>query len=80
VSFNDLAHLVDAYVRVDAWADAERGLLDLFARADDIGSRRTTNLLVRTLDRIDRPRAPSTLVDAGEALRERLLATADFAR
>jgi hypothetical protein len=76
VSFNDLAHVLDAAVRVRAWPEAEDALLQTFPLLPDVGSRRTTNLLLGAAEHIHGARSGgSTLADAAEALREQLSTT-----
>src|SRR5262249_38166837 len=62
--YNDLAHLLDALVRVSAWEDAEEVVAEL-RLSDSIGSGRTATLLRQVAARVARtPDAPSSLVDA----------------
>jgi hypothetical protein len=62
--YNDLAHLLDALVRVSAWEDAEEVVAEL-RLSDSIDSGRTATLLRQVAARVARtPDAPSSLVDA----------------
>jgi hypothetical protein len=70
--FNDRAHLLDALVRVEAYTDAEPVIVMVMEQATEVGSQRTTNLLLRVCDRIQRSRASSTLADSAAALRRLL--------
>jgi transcriptional regulator with XRE-family HTH domain len=73
VSYYDLARVFDAQVRVQAWADAGESVQRLLPMTADVGSRRTGVLLLDALGRVDRARAGSTVVDAGDALQEALV-------
>jgi hypothetical protein len=72
--YNDLAHLLEGLVAVGAWRDAETVMTDAIAYVGDISSARTTALLRRVIDQVDRARADATdsLVDTSDELRELL--------
>lgn len=59
---------------VGAWRDAETVMTDAIAYVGDISSARTTALLRRVIDEVDRARADATdsLVDTSDELRELL--------
>jgi tetratricopeptide (TPR) repeat protein len=74
-AFNNAAHFLDSLVRVHAWRDAEETLInDVIPKTEEIRSMRTTNLLLRTIGRIEKSRdvATSTLVDSATDLRHLL--------
>jgi lambda repressor-like predicted transcriptional regulator len=71
-SYNDAVHFLDALVRVHAWQDAEQVIIsDVMPRVGEVGSMRSTNLLLRIIERIEKSRnaATSTLVDSAVSLR-----------
>jgi transcriptional regulator with XRE-family HTH domain len=71
--YNDAVHLLNALVRVEAWRDAERIIVnDVAPHVTEVDSRRTANLLLRIFGRIQKSRdaASSTLVDSASELRE----------
>ena len=72
---NDLAHLLNAQVRLHAWTDAEPTLTNIIDTHPEIGSTRTNNLLLHVTSRITATdHAPSTISDAAALLRETLAA------
>ncbi|MEU8244743.1 hypothetical protein [Nonomuraea sp. NPDC048916] len=73
--YNDHVHFLDSLVHVHAWEDAERTIInDVIPQVGEVGSARTTNLLRRIIDRIEKSRAvaTSTLVDSAADLRQLL--------
>ncbi|MFC4011729.1 multiprotein-bridging factor 1 family protein [Nonomuraea purpurea] len=74
-SYYASVHFLDSLVRVHAWGEAEQTMInDVMPKAQEIGSIRTTNLLLRTIERIEKARtvATSTLVDSAADLRQLL--------
>jgi tetratricopeptide (TPR) repeat protein len=53
--YNDAVHLLDALVRVAAWHDAEQTIVnDVVPHVAEVDSRRTANLLLRVIGRIEK--------------------------
>jgi tetratricopeptide (TPR) repeat protein len=74
-AFNDLAHLLEALIRAQAWQEGEPVITEMIGQASAIGSARTTHLLVRVIRRIQKADgATSTLTDAATDLRRILAA------
>lgn len=67
--YNDLAHLLEAQTIVQAWHEAEDTMTDVASCIGDVGSARTTVVLLRSVDRITQAAAPSSLTDQAEELR-----------
>jgi hypothetical protein len=70
--YNDAVHFLDSLVHVRAWRDAEQVIInDVMTKVGEVGSMRTTNLLLRITERIENSRnvATSTLVDSAADLR-----------
>jgi hypothetical protein len=76
--FNDLTHLLEAQIAAGAWHDAEASMASVIAESGDVNSSRTTGLLRRISDQLERARdaASSTLSDSAHDLRQLLDATA----
>ena len=74
--YNDLAHLLEALAHTRLWEQAEPVMIDVLDQAAEVGSARTTNLLLGVVNHITRDRADSTLTDAAMDLR-RLLEAVD---
>ncbi|GAA2636196.1 helix-turn-helix transcriptional regulator [Actinomadura fulvescens] len=74
--YNDLAHLLEALVHVQQWNAAESVIADVLDQAAEVGSARTAKLLRGVVAQVARDRAPSTVADASEDLRQ-LLAVVD---
>jgi len=64
--YNDLVHVLEAQVAVEAWSDAEASLIAVIADAPEINSSRTTSLLRRVSNEIMQAAStsPSTLTDS----------------
>ncbi|GAA4207706.1 hypothetical protein GCM10022252_71710 [Streptosporangium oxazolinicum] len=65
------AQLLNALVHAQAWREAESVIVDVMGQANEIGSARTANLLLRVTDRIERAGTgpTSTLADSAQDLR-----------
>ncbi|MFC6883604.1 MULTISPECIES: helix-turn-helix domain-containing protein [Actinomadura] len=70
--YNDLVHLLNALVHVADWREAEPVLGEVAAQVGEVGSTRTANLLARTVGRIARTDAPSTVAAISDEVQRRL--------
>lgn len=69
--YNCGAQLLNGLVHARAWHEAEPVIVDVMAQAGEIASARTSNLLLRVADRIERAGTDttSTLADSAQELR-----------
>ncbi|WP_326646444.1 hypothetical protein OG884_17625 [Streptosporangium sp. NBC_01755] len=72
--YNFGASLLNGLVHAQAWQEAEPIVVDVMAQASEIGSARTSNLLLRVADRIERAGTgpTSTLADLAQDMRRML--------
>jgi hypothetical protein len=68
--YNDLGHLTEGLVQVQAWSEAERAFGDVLRLAVEVGSARTERLLHRVVALVGAagPTATSTVQDMAQEL------------
>lgn len=60
-----LAHLLDAQLAAGAWQDADRTIHRLLPYVDEVGSRRTANILFGAVGRLEAQKPPASVRDGG---------------